>query len=1654
MEADELIDIVLSNVVASTVDAADIDITDGAQITILNDDQAVVTIADVSGNEDDGPITITLTLDNAVQDGFDVDVSTADGSATVAGNDYTAVVVQTISFTGGAGETQTFTVTPTADATVETNETFSVSMSAASVLSGLIDTSDGATVTILNDDTATLTIDDVSGNEDDGAIVVTVTVDNAVSGGFAVGLSTADGTATLADSDYTQIIDQNLNFVGNAGEAQTLSLIPTADSNIEPDETLTISISSSLGTLIGFVDVSDDATITIVNDDNNLAPVATPPTAPVVLEDAVDAPLADDIEITDVDGDDQTVTFTITGGTVTLGTSGITFAGGGNGSASFTAQGTLADINTALDAATFSPTANLNGVDVATIEFISNDGISNSNTASVTFSITAVNDAPTFVIGPDQTVLEDAGMQTVGGFATSIDDGDPEAIQSLTFVLSNDNTSLFSVQPVLNVITGELAYTPADDANGSATVTVTLLDNGGTANGGVNASADQTFTITVNPVNDEPNFILAGDQTVLENSGVQTIMAFATLIDDGDDEVTQTLTFNVSNDNNALFETQPSIDAVSGDLIFTLAIAQSGSATVTVNLSDDGGTANGGVDTSADQTFVINVTPLNNAPSFTLPVAADQTVDEDAGAQTVDAFATDIDDNNPEAVQALTFNVSNDNNTLFSMYKPSIDETTGNLNYTPANDANGVAVVTVNLSDDGGTAGGGVDTSADQTFMITVNAVNDEPSFVIGSDQMVDEDAGTQSVIGFASSIEDGDPEIAQVLTFNVSNDNNGLFSAQPSIDPVTGDLTFTPADDANGSALITVNLTDDGGTLNGGDDTTPDQAFLITVNAINDLPTFTLAGDQTIDEDAGAQLVTGFATDIDDGDPELTQVLTFNVFNDNNALFVVQPSIDEITGDLTYTPVDNTSGMATISVSLSDDGGATSPTQSFVITINTVNDEPSFVIGGDQTIDEDTGPQTVSGFATSIDDGDPGVVQTLTFNISNDNNALFSVQPSIDEITGDLTYTPADNLAGSAMVTVFLMDDGGTDNGGDDTSPSQTFIITVNPINDAPVFAIQGDQTIDEDAGAQVVTSFATGIDDGDTEVMQALSFNISNDNNALFSIQPVIDLVTGDLSYTPADNANGVATITVSLSDDGGTANGGVDTSADQIFTITINAINDEPVLVILGDQSVDEDAGPQTVSGFASSIDDGDPEVVQMLTFNVSNDSNAIFSVQPAIDIVTGDLTYTPADNANGVAIVTVNLMDDGGTANGGDDTTTQTFLITVNSVNDIPVVADGQSFTVTEDSPANASIGFVSASDADSNISLQDWTITNGNPDFDSDGNAALAINSFTGELTVNDPDDLQAPNSFGILVTVGDGISTSSAEIVTIDVIDTSAPNVEITSAISGITNVDPISLTITFDDPVTGLELSDFITSNATLANLAAQSESIYTVDASADSDGELTVSLPSGAVTNSANDANIASNVFSITFDSTSPTVTLEAVDPGTDPFTVNILFSEPVDSSPLEGDFTVTNGAISGILLINDSTFEATFTPSITDGVVTILLDANAVADNAGNPNVVSNELSITIDIITGIEFEELVGVNFFPNPVSDFLTIELPADVVTNDVTIEVIGLNGALVRTLNTQGRVGRYDLSNIEDGIYLIRVQENDRVSINRLLIIR
>ncbi|MEG3872473.1 choice-of-anchor D domain-containing protein, partial [Microcoleus sp. Z1_B5] len=298
-------------------------------------------------------------------------------------------------------------------------------------------------------------------------------------------------------------------------------------------------------------------------------------------------------------------------------------------------QPTTANYNgTITNALTFRAWDQVVGTNGATANTSINVGISTAtNTAAIT--VTPVNDIPSFT-ATNPTVNEDAGAQIVTGWATFSPGPANESTQTATYTVSSiSNSALFATPPAIDA-NGNLTYTPAADAFGTSTFDVKVQDSGGTANSGVDTSAVQNFTITVNSVNDKPSFSNLGNQTLTAwTNTAQTISNWANTISFGPaDEATQTVSnYTITNNDNTLFTTQPSL-ATNGTLTYTPS-GKPGTATVSVQLQDSGGTANGGIDTSSPATS-FNIT----IPVPKVNLTASTTTASEAGTTAITFTAT------------------------------------------------------------------------------------------------------------------------------------------------------------------------------------------------------------------------------------------------------------------------------------------------------------------------------------------------------------------------------------------------------------------------------------------------------------------------------------------------------------------------------------------------------------------------------------------------------------------------------------------------------------------------------------------------------------------------------------------------------------------------------------------------------------------------------------------------------------------------------------------------------------------------------------------------------------------------------------------------------------------------------------------------------
>lgn len=181
------------------------------------------------------------------------------------------------------------------------------------------------------------------------------------------------------------------------------------------------------------------------------------------------------------------------------------------------------------------------------------------------------------------------------------------------------------------------------------------------------------------------------------------------------------------------------------------------------------------------------------------------------------------------------------------------------------------------------------------------------------------------------------------------------------------------------------------------------------------------------------------------DSDPDGNPITAVKVGDPAHGTVVLNAN-----GSFTYTPTANYSGSDAFSYE-ANDGTLNSAPATVTITVNFVNDPPSFTLAGSNiTVSAAAGPQTVPNWATSISPG-PGANEasqtvTLQVTVALADQAAFTAQPAIDA-SGTLTYTPSPLAAGmTPTVTVTAHDNGGTVNGGQDTSAPQTFTITITP--------------------------------------------------------------------------------------------------------------------------------------------------------------------------------------------------------------------------------------------------------------------------------------------------------------------------------------------------------------------------------------------------------------------------------------------------------------------------------------------------------------------------------------------------------------------------------------------------------------------------------
>ncbi len=279
------------------------------------------------------------------------------------------------------------------------------------------------------------------------------------------------------------------------------------------------------------------------------------------------------------------------------------------------------------------------------------------------------------------------------------------------------------------------------------------------------------------------------------------------------------------------------------------------------------------------------------------------------------------------------------------------------------------------------------------------------------------------------SSASQPDPEAGQIVHFNVSNDNPSLFAVQPAIDN-NGRLTYTPAQGASGAAIVSVVAQDNGGTANGGNDSSPAQTFRLNIIGGNRCPVLAQIDQVILDEDTNSGNTNRVVGTDPDGNP-LTYIL------------VTPPAygtlvLNATTGQFVYTPRANYYGPDSFWV-VADDGTCRSEPLMVPLIICSVNDCPVLAEVPPIRVEEDT---AANGQLFAFDPDD--IREPVTYTVV---TAPAHGTVTLNRSTGAFTYTPAQDYTGpdsfTVSATASLCD-----------SSIKTVNITVIPSNDPPVLA------------------------------------------------------------------------------------------------------------------------------------------------------------------------------------------------------------------------------------------------------------------------------------------------------------------------------------------------------------------------------------------------------------------------------------------------------------------------------------------------------------------------------------------------------------------------------------------------------------------------
>ncbi|MCO6359901.1 tandem-95 repeat protein [Roseivirga pacifica] len=377
----------------------------------------------------------------------------------------------------------------------------------------------------------------------------------------------------------------------------------------------------------------------------------------------------------------------------------------------------------------------------ASFNITADDGSGGTVTQSLTLTTANTNDAPTILSTlPDVTATEDV-LLSVALDTDLFEDVDGD---NLTYSASFNNATWLSFDATTNRFTG----TPDNDDVGSITATVTATDG----NGG---SVSQDITINVENVNDAPSAVSLSALTIAEDAAIGTVIgSFSSTDVDAGDSHTYTFVDGTGGDDNAAF----SINGATFSTIEALDFETQATYTVRVRTTDAAGA-------TYDEQVTITVTNVNEAPTA-LSLSATSISENNTALQAVGAFASTDEDAGDTFTYSLVAGTGDTDNDAFEISNGEL-LAKSSLNF----EEKASYAVRIKTTD-----AGGLSYESEQT--ITVTNVNEAPTAIAISANALAENADAGTEIGaFSSTDEDAGDTHTYTLVAGTGDTDNASFT-------------------------------------------------------------------------------------------------------------------------------------------------------------------------------------------------------------------------------------------------------------------------------------------------------------------------------------------------------------------------------------------------------------------------------------------------------------------------------------------------------------------------------------------------------------------------------------------------------------------------------------------------------------------------------------------------------------------------------------------------------------------------------------------------------------------------------------------------------------------------------------------------------------